>query len=87
MKIWVDADACPKAIKELLYRVAVRTQFGDARWGWAHHAVVLVTQLTCPAARLPVPPETSSICTLVLTEWSSGPGGRSGLMTGARTSQ
>ena len=26
MKIWVDADACPKAIKELLYRVAMRTQ-------------------------------------------------------------
>lgn len=25
MKIWVDADACPKAIKELLYRVAERT--------------------------------------------------------------
>jgi len=24
MKIWVDADACPKAIKELLYRVAER---------------------------------------------------------------
>jgi len=25
MKIWVDADACPKAIKELLFRVATRT--------------------------------------------------------------
>jgi uncharacterized protein YaiI (UPF0178 family) len=25
MKIWVDADACPKVIKELLYRVAERT--------------------------------------------------------------
>lgn len=25
MKIWVDADACPKIIKELLYRVAERT--------------------------------------------------------------
>lgn len=25
MKIWVDADACPKAIKELLFRVAGRT--------------------------------------------------------------
>jgi len=25
MKIWVDADACPKAIKEILYRVAKRT--------------------------------------------------------------
>jgi len=26
MKIWVDADACPKVIKEILYRVAERTQ-------------------------------------------------------------
>ena len=25
MKIWVDADACPVAIKEILYRVANRT--------------------------------------------------------------
>ena len=25
MKIWVDADACPKPIKELLFRVAERT--------------------------------------------------------------
>jgi uncharacterized protein len=24
MKIWVDADACPKAVKEILYRVAER---------------------------------------------------------------
>lgn len=26
MQIWVDADACPVAIKEILYRVAERTQ-------------------------------------------------------------
>ena len=26
MKIWVDADACPKAAKEILYRVAERTE-------------------------------------------------------------
>ncbi|MCK4501937.1 MAG: YaiI/YqxD family protein [Desulfuromonadales bacterium] len=26
MKIWIDADACPKPIKELLYRVAERRQ-------------------------------------------------------------
>ena len=25
MKIWVDADACPKAIKEILFRAAERT--------------------------------------------------------------
>jgi uncharacterized protein YaiI (UPF0178 family) len=26
MHIWVDADACPIAIKEILYRAAERTQ-------------------------------------------------------------
>lgn len=26
MKIWVDADACPVAVKEILYRAAQRTQ-------------------------------------------------------------
>ncbi|MGA9962071.1 MAG: YaiI/YqxD family protein, partial [Azonexus sp.] len=26
MHIWVDADACPGAIKEILYRVAERTR-------------------------------------------------------------
>ena len=26
MKIWVDGDACPKSIKEILYRVAARTK-------------------------------------------------------------
>ena len=26
MKIWVDADACPKAIKDMLFRVAERRQ-------------------------------------------------------------
>lgn len=26
MKIWVDADACPGAVKEILYRVADRVQ-------------------------------------------------------------
>lgn len=26
MKIWVDADACPKAIKEILFRAAKRAQ-------------------------------------------------------------
>ena len=25
MQIWVDADACPKAIKDILFRVAIRT--------------------------------------------------------------
>ena len=26
MKIWVDADACPKAVKEILFRAAERTK-------------------------------------------------------------
>ena len=26
MKIWVDGDACPGGVKEILYRVAARTQ-------------------------------------------------------------
>ena len=26
MQIWVDADACPKAVKEILFRVAGRTR-------------------------------------------------------------
>lgn len=26
MKIWVDADACPNAVKEILFRAAIRTQ-------------------------------------------------------------
>lgn len=26
MLIWVDADACPKVIKEILFRAAIRTQ-------------------------------------------------------------
>lgn len=26
MKIWVDGDACPKGVKEILYRAAARTQ-------------------------------------------------------------
>jgi uncharacterized protein YaiI (UPF0178 family) len=26
MQIWVDADACPKAIKDILFRVAARTR-------------------------------------------------------------
>ena len=25
MRIWVDADACPVVIKEILYRAAIRT--------------------------------------------------------------
>lgn len=26
MKIWVDADACPKTIKEILFHAAIRTK-------------------------------------------------------------
>ncbi len=26
MKIWIDADACPKVVKEILFRAAIRTK-------------------------------------------------------------
>ncbi|KTD22885.1 Uncharacterized BCR, YaiI/YqxD family COG1671 [Legionella lansingensis] len=26
MQIWIDGDACPKVIKDLLFRAAIRTQ-------------------------------------------------------------
>jgi uncharacterized protein YaiI (UPF0178 family) len=26
MRIWIDADACPKAIKDILYRAVIRTK-------------------------------------------------------------
>jgi len=44
MKIWVDADACPKPVKEILYRVAERT----------HIELVLVANqaLTVPRSAL-----------------------------------
>ena len=31
MHIWVDADACPKAIKEILFRAAIRTKINLTR--------------------------------------------------------
>jgi len=47
MQIWVDADACPRAIKEILFRVAERTGLvmtlvaniacGQAAWKPAGH--------------------------------------------------
>lgn len=30
MAIWVDADACPNVIKEILFRAAERTDSADA---------------------------------------------------------
>ncbi|WP_019529847.1 YaiI/YqxD family protein [Dasania marina] len=38
MHIWVDADACPKAIKEILYKAANRTQL--ALTLVANHALI-----------------------------------------------
>ncbi len=43
MNIWVDADACPVAIKEILYRAAVRTE-------------ILTTFVANHALRLPPSP-------------------------------
>jgi uncharacterized protein YaiI (UPF0178 family) len=40
MKIWVDADACPRAIKEILYRAAERRKI--------HLTLVANRSLHCP---------------------------------------
>jgi uncharacterized protein YaiI (UPF0178 family) len=50
MQIWIDADACPKQIKELLYRVAERQQImvtlvanrplGHPKSRWIHSVLV-----------------------------------------------
>jgi uncharacterized protein YaiI (UPF0178 family) len=40
MHIWVDADACPKMIKEILYRAAIRTK--------THLTLVANASLTYP---------------------------------------
>ena len=43
MKIWVDADACPVVIKEILFRAAERTGV----------KVTLGRQSTDPCSRVP----------------------------------
>jgi hypothetical protein len=43
MQIWVDADACPKVIKDILFRVAERTQV----------RVTLVANQPVPVPRIP----------------------------------
>ena len=43
MRIWVDADACPKVVKEILFRVAERTGI----------AVTLVANQPVPVPRIP----------------------------------
>lgn len=42
MQIWIDGDACPKLIKDLLYRAAIRTQ--------TYLIVVANHMLTVPAS-------------------------------------
>ena len=44
MKIWVDADACPRAVKEVIFRAAERTQV----------AVVLVANTPVPLPNSPL---------------------------------
>lgn len=44
MQIWVDADACPNVIKEVLYRAAMRTQ-------------IPVTLVANQALRVPASPQ------------------------------
>lgn len=48
MAIWVDADACPKPIKEILFRAATRTQI----------------ELTLVANQMLVVPKSPWICSL-----------------------
>lgn len=43
MSIWVDADACPKAVKEILYRAATRT----------HTEIILVANQQLAVPRSP----------------------------------
>jgi uncharacterized protein YaiI (UPF0178 family) len=43
MLIWIDGDACPKAIKDILFRAAIRTQ--------THVMVVSNHALTIPPSR------------------------------------
>ncbi|MDX8400097.1 MAG: YaiI/YqxD family protein [Gallionellaceae bacterium] len=44
MKIWVDADACPKVIKEILFRAAERRQI--------HLTLVANKMLQCPPSKV-----------------------------------
>lgn len=48
MQIWVDADACPGVIKEILYRAAIRTQ-------------VMLTLVANQALRTPASPYIKSL--------------------------
>ena len=42
MRIWIDADACPRAVKEIVFRASDRLEI----------PVVLVTSLDDPAERV-----------------------------------
>ena len=54
MKIWVDADACPVVIKEILYRAAERTrvQMTLVSQSAIEHAKLGVHKYPAGAARL-----------------------------------
>lgn len=50
MKIWVDADACPKVIKDILFRVAERTKISvifvaNQRLRLPHSAYIKMVQV------------------------------------------
>ena len=52
MKIWVDADACPVVIKEILFRAALRTKITTtlvANQFFAHLHHLTLKQLPSPA--------------------------------------
>lgn len=61
MAIWVDADACPNVIKEILFRAAERTQtpsrcgfrrrVTSARYGWRRVLMLPITRLSVSVNR------------------------------------
>ncbi len=51
MKIWIDADACPRAVKEIVFRAAERLQVGVclvANQGLSKHHSRLVSSVVVP---------------------------------------
>jgi uncharacterized protein YaiI (UPF0178 family) len=66
MKIWVDADACPKVIKDILFRAAQRKQIEE---------LVLVANAPLAVPRLPyirsvVVAKGFDVADLQITEWA-----------------
>ncbi len=65
MKIWVDADACPKVIKEILFRAAQRRQIDLVLVANAALAVPRSSRI-----RSVVVPQGIDVADKAITEWS-----------------